>query len=79
MKKLIALATMVALLGGSIASAQDDEGVTYYDSYGTTGLSPTIAAGVITAAAVVAVLVNNGQHGSSTSHNHFHASSSRSN
>jgi hypothetical protein len=51
MKKLVAITTAVALMGSSNVMAQDDAGVAYYDSYGTTGLAPAIAVGVIAAAA----------------------------
>lgn len=70
MKKFVALAAAVAMLGSSSAMAQDDSGVAYYDSYGSTGLTPAIAVGVITAAAIIAVVVNNSNQGSA--HSHFH-------
>lgn len=74
MNKLIAVMTAVAMMGSSSVVAQDDAGVAYYDSYGTTGLAPAIAVGVIAAAAVVAVLVNQSNEGST--HTHYHCNPS---
>ena len=77
LKKLIAVGTTAALLAApasAIADAHDawayDNGVAYYDSYGTSCLAPSIALGVIAAAAVIAVLVNNSNEGAN--HSHFH-------
>lgn len=72
LKKLIALGTGVAMLTASAAFAEEacDDSVTYYDSYGTTNLAPSIALGVVAVAAVAAVLINNSNEGSNHSHVH---------
>ena len=77
LKKLFAVgaaATLLAAPASAMADAHDaygyDNGVAYYDSYGTSCLAPSIALGVIAAAAVIAVLVNNSNEGAN--HTHFH-------
>lgn len=73
LKKNIALATMVAMMGSSIhhAGAQDyydDAGYAYEDSSDSTWATPALALGAIALVAIIAVAVQNSKHGHSHSH-----------
>jgi len=71
LKRLITVMTVAAMLGsGSFAIAEErcEEGVAYYDSYGTSCVTPAIGLGVIAIAAIIAVAINNSNRG----HTHQH-------
>jgi hypothetical protein len=67
-KKLVAITTAVAMMGGSSVMAQDEAGAGYYDSFGSTTDGAILAVGVIVGAIVIAAFVNNGNGGSGHVH-----------
>lgn len=75
MKKMIAGMVAITILNTVSLSAEDDPyGSAYYDSTGTTSLSPELGVGIIVGAAVIAILINNHDNGhSSHSHTHSHS------
>lgn len=75
LKKMVALATLMAMLGSSANSLDaqeyysDNGGVGYSDAYRSTSLAPAIALGTIAVIAIIAVAVqNNSGHGHGHSH-----------
>lgn len=74
-KKLVALATLLAMFGTSMgANAQeyrtDAGGYGYQESRTSPGLAPAIALGTIAVVAIVAVAVQNRGHGHGHGHSH---------
>lgn len=75
MKKMVALATLMAMLGSSASSLNAQQyayyngGEGYSESYRSMSLAPAIALGTIAIVAIIAVAVQNSSgHGHSHSH-----------
>lgn len=66
-KKLIALATVAAMLASATNVNAQDTGYAYSDAADTTNLAPAIAIGTIAVVAIIAVAVQN-----SSGHHHGH-------
>lgn len=75
MKRLFALATLMAMLGTSSGTLSAQEyrsdmgGIGYSDGYRSTSLAPAIALATVAVIAIIAVAVQN-THGHSHCHSH---------
>lgn len=83
-KKLVALATLSALLGMSgrpveaVSYVTDTGGYAYDESRAATNLAPAIALGTVAVVGVIALAVQNSHHHSSSSHYGYSSSSNSS-